>query len=325
MIIFWGAFLFFFCVPFPIFIYMMSEELATEPRNSLAVSYGYLGFSLLLWLYVIIFFINILFIKTFKEKSTIHSILRNGIPREAEITGYKLLKYIPKTNMNVIQIVLSFPNLRNTRIEHEMMFHDSRPQEKRFDVGNNVKILLNPIVSHEPYFILSDQKVGFNTLGIMLRVVFIVLLMAYIIGLYIYFYNRESFDFGWRFLTFMHPIIFSAVMTIIYILVFQLVVGRFFKNKKEERLLFSGRNAEAAILSVTETGLLVNDQPQIMFQVSFKDFRGNEHIAVYKKVVSLLNLSSVPRVGTIEIMYDENDPKNIMIPKGFLRLQEAKE
>lgn len=317
MIIFWAAFIFFFCIPFPIFIYIMTEETTTGPRNSLAVSYGYLGFSLLIWLYVIVFFVNRLFIKTFKEKSTIHSILRNGIPREATIARYQLLKYIPKTNMNVIQIVLSFPNFKNTMIEHEMMFHDSKPQEKRFDVGNHVKVLLNPNVSEEPYFILSDQRVGFNASGMILRIVFIVLLIAYVIGLYSYFYMRESFDFGWRFLTFMHPIIFSGVMTIIYVLVFQLIFGRFLKNTKEERILFSGRNAEANIISVSETGLTVNDQPQIMFQLSFKDFRGTEHITVYKKLVSRLNLSSVPKKGTVEIMYDENDPKKIIIPRGF--------
>lgn len=293
---------------------MMTEEGATGPRNSLAVSYGYLGLSLFIWGYILVFFINILFIKTFKQRNTIHSILRNGIPREAKVMRYQLLKYFPKTNMNAIQIVLSFPNLRNTMIEHEMMFHDSRPQEKRFDVGNRVKVLLNPDVSQEPYFILSDQKVGFNASGMIVRIVFIILLIAYIIGLYSYFYRRESFDFGWQFLTFMHPIIFSGVMTLIYVLVFQMIVGKFFKNKKEGRILFVGRSAEAQIISVNQTGLTINDQPQIMFQVSFKDFRGKEHIAVYKKVVRLLDLSSVPKTGTIEIMYDEDDPDKITIP-----------
>lgn len=315
MIVFWGAFLFFFCVPFPIFIYMVTEEVATGPRNSLAVSYGYLGLSLLLWGYILVFFINTLFIKTFKQRNTIHSILRNGIPREAKVMRYQLLKYFPKTNMNAIQIVLSFPNLRNTMIEHEMMFHDSKPQEKRFDVGNHVKVLLNPNVSQEPYFILSDQKVSFNASGMVLRIVFIILLIAYIIGLYSYFYRRESFDFGWQFLTFMHPIIFSGVMTLIYVLVFQLIIGKFFKNKKEERILFVGRSAEAQIISVNQTGLTVNDQPQIMFQVSFKDFKGKEHIAVYKKVIRLLDLSSVPKQGAVEILYDENDPGTITIPR----------
>ncbi len=317
MIIFWGAFLFFFCVPFPIFIYMMTEELTTEPRNSLAISYGYLGFSLLIWGYIIVFFVNNLFVKTFQQRSTIYSILRNGIPREAAVTRYQLIKYFPESNMNAIQIVLSFPNLRNTVIEHEMTFHDSKPQEKRFDVGKKVKVLLNPNISQEPYFILSDQKVAINASGIILRGIFMGLLIAYIVGLYYYFYMRDSFDFGWQFLTFMHPIIFSGVMTLIYVLVFQLIVGKFFKNKKDEKILFSGRNAKADIISVSQTGLTVNDQPEIMIQVGFKDFRGTEHIAVYKKIVTLLNLSSVPKHGNIEILYDENDPKKIMIPKIF--------
>ncbi|QPQ52356.1 hypothetical protein H3Z85_02330 [Chryseobacterium indologenes] len=317
MIIFWGAFLFFFCVPFPIFIYMMTEELTTEPRNSLAISYGYLGFSLLIWGYIIVFFVNNLFVKTFQQRSTIYSILRNGIPREAAVTRYQLIKCFPESNMNAIQIVLSFPNLRNTVIEHEMTFHDSKPQEKRFDVGKKVKVLLNPNISQEPYFILSDQKVAINPSGIILRGIFVGLLIAYIVGLYYYFYMRDSFDFGWQFLTFMHPIIFSGVMTLIYVLVFQLIVGKFFKNKKDEKILFSGRNAKADIISVSQTGLTVNDQPEIMIQVGFKDFRGTEHIAVYKKIVTLLNLSSVPKHGNIEILYDENDPKKIMIPKIF--------
>jgi len=317
MIIFWGAFLFFFCVPFPIFIYMMTEELTTEPRNSLAISYGYLGFSLLIWGYIIVFFVNNLFVKTFQQRSTIYSILRNGIPREAAVTRYQLIKYFPESNMNAIQIVLSFPNLRNTVIEHEMTFRDSKPQEKRFDVGKKVKVLLNSNISQEPYFILSDQKVAINPSGIILRGIFVGLLIAYIVGLYYYFYMRDSFDFGWQFLTFMHPIIFSGVMTLIYVLVFQLIVGKFFKNKKDEKILFSGRNAKADIISVSQTGLTVNDQPEIMIQVGFKDFRGTEHIAVYKKIVTLLNLSSVPKHGNIEILYDENDPKKIMIPKIF--------
>jgi len=296
---------------------MMTEELTTEPRNSLAISYGYLGFSLLIWGYIIVFFVNNLFVKTFQQRSTIYSILRNGIPREAAVTRYQLIKYFPESNMNAIQIVLSFPNLRNTVIEHEMTFHDSKPQEKRFDVGKKVKVLLNPNISQEPYFILSDQKVAINPSGIILRGIFVGLLIAYIVGLYYYFYMRDSFDFGWQFLTFMHPIIFSGVMTLIYVLVFQLIVGKFFKNKKDEKILFSGRNAKADIISVSQTGLTVNDQPEIMIQVGFKDFRGTEHIAVYKKIVTLLNLSSVPKHGNIEILYDENDPKKIMIPKIF--------
>ncbi|MDQ0067478.1 hypothetical protein [Chryseobacterium lathyri] len=314
MIIFWTLYMLFFCIPFPIFIYLTTSEITTEPRNTLAVSYVYLGFSLLIWLYVLVFLINNLLIKTFKEKNTISHIVQNGLPREAEITDYKLVKYNPGTNINLIHIVLSFRNLSNTLIRHEMMFYDTKPLEKRFDVGKTVKLLLNPDISKEPYFILSGAQTKFKVKNMILRIVIVVFMIAYVIGLYSYFYLRESFDFGWRFLTFMHPIIFSGVMFLLTLLVYKLIVGKLIKNKKEEQILFAGRSALAQIISVTQTGLTVNDQPQIMFQVSFKDTKGAEHITTYKKIVRLLDLSSVPKQGTVEILYNENDPKKITIP-----------
>jgi len=293
---------------------MTTSEITTEPRNTLAVSYVYLGFSLLLWLYVLTFLVNNLLIKTFKEKNTISHIVHNGLPREAEITDYKLVKYNAGTNINLIHIVLSFQNLSNTPIRHEMMFYDTKPQEKRFDIGKTVKVLLNPDTSKEPYFILRGMQTKFKVKNMILRIVFLVFMIAYVIGLYSYFYLRESFDFGWRFLTFMHPIIFSGFMFLLTLLVYKLIVGKFVKNKKEEEILFAGRSAQAEIISVSQTGLTVNDQPQIMFQVSFKDTKGAEHITTYKKIVRLLDLSSVPKQGTVEILYNENDPKKITIP-----------
>ncbi|MEJ5105732.1 MULTISPECIES: hypothetical protein [Chryseobacterium] len=317
MIIFWTLYMLVFCIPFPIFLYIMIEEVSTEPRNSLAVSYGYLGFSIFIWIYVLFFLINNLMVKTLKEKKRISHIMQNGIPRNAEIIDYKLVKYNPKTNMNMIHIVLSFQNLRNVPIRQEMMFYDTKPQEKRFEKGKAVKVLLNPLPSKEPYFILRGMQTKFKINNLTIRLVFIAFMIVYIIGLYSYFYSRESFDFGWRFLTFVHPIILSGIIFLVTVLIVSYIVGKFVKNKKDEQILFAGRDAEAQLISVNETGLTVNDQPQLIFQVSFKDFRGNEHIATYKTIVSLLNLSSVPKTGTVEIMYDENDPKKIMIPKIF--------
>jgi hypothetical protein len=63
-------------------------------------------------------------------------------------------------------------------------------------VGNKIKVLLNPKVSKEPFFILSDQKVGFNTSGMMMRIVFLVVLIAYVIGLYSYLLENPLISVG---------------------------------------------------------------------------------------------------------------------------------
>lgn len=294
---------------------MTSIENPLEPRNSLETSYIYLGISLLIWLYVIGFFIYSLFIETIQSKNIIRRIAGNGILREAKVIDYKLMKYSAKSNTNFVQIVLAFANLRNVEIEHVMFFNDTKPQEKRFETGKTVQILLNPNPLQEPYFILQEQKTKFNTVGMTIRVVFMMFLLTYIPSLYYYFYTTESFDFGWRFLTFMHPIIFSGIMFLAIILVYQLIIKRVFFKNKNERILFAGRNAQADIISVSQTGLIINGQPQVIFQVSFKDFKGKDHIATYRKVIYLLDIASVPKNGKIEVMYDESNPGKIIIPK----------
>ncbi|MCW3159813.1 hypothetical protein [Chryseobacterium oryctis] len=245
-------------------------------------------------------------------------ISKNGIFRDAEVVKYQLLHFNSKTNYNFIKILLSFHNYRNVLIEHEMYFIDTKPNEKRYDEGKSVKILLNPDFNHPPYFILKDQKVSWNVKAIIFKVLMIIALIAYILGLYIYFYNKESYDFGWRFLTFMHPIVFSGIMMLLYILFDMILMqGLLFKVNKDERILFAGRNAEAEILNVSQTGLTINDQPQVMFQLKYSDYRGKEHIAVYKEIISLLNIVSIPKEGKINILYDEKNPDKIIIPKIF--------
>ena len=315
MIIFWMLYTLFFCIPFPIFIYMTSIENPLEPKNSLETSHIYLGISLVIWLYVLVFFIYSLFIETIKSKNRINTIMERGIPRDAKVIDYKLMKYSAKSNTNFIQIVLAFANLRNVQIEHVMFFNDIKPEEKRFEAGKTVKVLLNPNPLQEPYFILKIQKTKYNKIGMTLRVIFMLFLLTYIPALYYYFYTTESFNFGWRFLTFMHPIIFSGIMFLAIILVYQLIIKSVFFKNKNERILFAGRNAQADIISVSQTGLIINGQPEVLFQVSFKDFKGKAHIATYRKVIYLLDIASVPKHRKIEVMYDENNPGKIIIPK----------
>ena len=90
-----------------------------------------------------------------------------------------------------------------------------------------------------------------------------------------------------------------------------------FGKSADKNLLYSGRKMVAEIINISQTGLMVNDQPQIMFQVSFQDNKGATHIATYKKIVNLLDISSLPKQGSIEIIYNENNPQNIIIPKLF--------
>lgn len=318
MTIYWAFFALFFCIPFPIFIYLNTTQNLGEPATTLIGSYIYLGISLVIWIYVLGFFVTEFLINTAREKKTISEISKNGIPREAKIIDYQLLKFDSRKKANIISIVVSFENLRNVLIDMEMTFFDMKPSEKRFEKGKTVALLVSKNLKHEPYFILKNQEAVYNKSALLLRFTGITALFAFVVGMYFYFYQKESFDFEWRFLTFLHPIIFCGLMFLIYILLYQFILKRFFfTSHKENLIFFAGRNSQAEIVSVNQTGLQINDQPQIKFQLRYRDFRGKEHLVEYKEIMDLLDLSNIPRQGFIEILYDENNPNKIVIPKLF--------
>lgn len=56
-----------------------------------------------------------------------------------------------------------------------------------------------------------------------------------------------------------------------------------------------------------QTGIEVNAQPQLAFQLAFEDRQGTAHAVTVRKVVSLLDLARVPRERA-RILYHPDDP-----------------
>jgi hypothetical protein len=62
---------------------------------------------------------------------------------------------------------------------------------------------------------------------------------------------------------------------------------------------------------VRQTGTEINNQPQLLFSVSYKDDMGRTYQASFKKVVNLLHLAGLQPDGVIPIMYDPKNPNRI--------------
>lgn len=84
------------------------------------------------------------------------------------------------------------------------------------------------------------------------------------------------------------------------------------KPASSDRLLLYGKAVEATIVNSQETGLTVNDLPQIIITVEFLD-NNKTIIASFKKLYSILNLSSISVGSKINILYDAQNP-NIIEP-----------
>ncbi|HAY3551309.1 hypothetical protein KRE47_11145 [Elizabethkingia meningoseptica] len=319
MIIFWGLYLLFFCIPFPIIIYTATASESDMPASSMYWSWFWLAVSAILWLYLICFFVNQFLLIPVKNKSIIQDILKNGIQRKGIVTDRIILKNETTKNQQLLQLKLRFENLNLFFIEDELFFVDSRPEENRFEKGKEINVLLNRNASSgPPFFVLEGQKTQYNVQSMVFRVLGLVLFMVYIAGVYLYFYNKESKDTGWQFLTFMHPIIFSGFMILLFVLVYQLILQPLMFGKKwHQRLLYTGKKTAAEIRNVRQTGTYVNEQPEIRFDVSYTSDKGVVYQAIYKKIVPLMDLSKLQREGLIDIFYNDIKPEKIVIPNIF--------
>ena len=122
MIVYLALFALFFCIPFPLIIYLNTRESFGEPASSTLWSYIYLGVSLAIWIDVIGFSINDFLIETFRQKQSITEISKTGILRKAKVVQYQVLQYDAHKNANIISIVLSFENLRKDSDIQDLKF-----------------------------------------------------------------------------------------------------------------------------------------------------------------------------------------------------------
>lgn len=136
-------------------------------------------------------------------------------------------------------------------------------------------------------------------------------------GYYVFSYNLESNGTGWRFLTFWHPLLIIPLGTLFYSFVFSQVLNILGNimggiSPSDRELEERGIETQASVVSARQTGVYVNNQPQVLFELEFKDEKGTTHHVKYKRIVSLLNLG-IASQSTLPIRYLPENPQKIKI------------
>jgi hypothetical protein len=65
------------------------------------------------------------------------------------------------------------------------------------------------------------------------------------------------------------------------------------------------------ILNYKQTGMYINEQPQVQFEIEYTDQEGNRRVTLCKKIVSLLDIHKLDN-GPKEIMYLPHEPEKIV-------------
>jgi hypothetical protein len=84
-------------------------------------------------------------------------------------------------------------------------------------------------------------------------------------------------------------------------------------NRKDDNFLMNAIHGEAIILSREQTGMYLNNQPQLRFQLKVS-LPGQEPYQIeHKQVLNLLDLGSFSNGAKIQVLVDPRDIKKIKI------------
>jgi hypothetical protein len=313
-LIFWTLYSLFFAIPFPMIIYYSTSN--PDDINSLRdsnpwLSLGIVAGSILLWLVVLVVFYQKWVLIYFTYKKNIEYLRKEGEPREARILSVKKLA-LKGAKMDAYELWISFKNLVGTEIQQKAAVNDSKPFERRYEAGKKVGLLIDKELKRIPYFIFTGTEIIINKGVVLLRSLGWLALVALLVGYYVYAYQSESHGMGWRFMSFGHPLIVCPLVLLFYRILVDLVVNKLGGDYKDNTPLikFKGIKTNARLISSSQTGTYINEQPMIRFELEYTDEKQQKHNGNIKKIVNLLDLNST-KVEYVEIFYLQSDPQRI--------------
>lgn len=108
--------------------------------------------------------------------------------------------------------------------------------------------------------------------------------------------------------------VFGSIFALFFILVFGFVFGgQYLKNKKREKLLETGSRANGKIVEMWDTGVTINNQPQIGMVIEVTPQAGPPFKSEISLVVSRLQTAYYQVGVNCIVKYDPNDKKTVAI------------
>lgn len=310
---FWLLYMLFFAIPFPVFMYyaINSEfDVTTLKDKNPWLALGLAALSVILWLIVLLGYFQKWILQIFITKQNLENIKRNGVNREAKIISAVKISGA-KAKYNTYELELLFKNLSDTEIIHKTEITDSKPHERRFEAGKKLNLILNRDPKKLPAFVIASSNASLNPSGLMLRILGLLLLSALVAGYYFYAYQDESYGMGWRFMSFGHPLIVCPIVLIFYRYLLRFILKKLTGLGDNSVLIkFKGIKTQAKLISVSQTGTYINEQPMMRFELEYTDNKHHIHRNSLKKVVGLLELD-VTKQAQIEIFYLPENPNEI--------------
>ncbi len=323
---FWTGYILFFIFIFPmIFEYLpwvFSGNYGFGTRTSPWMAIAYLAVGTIAWICFIFWSYRSFIRPVSKQYNDAKSIVKEGIPVVAHVEKKSIKKETDA--YQVLDLEISLQNLSGTLIRIPYEINDTRSEKKRFEVGEFIKMRMDPKL-RPPIIVPEDVQVKESNNIIGRRYGAFVGLIAFAMGYLIFSYWLQNGGNGWRFLHFWHPWVTIPFWGLFFgVLIVNVVMGGFLGSffggtNNEMKLVFKGKPAHASVIDASQTGTYINEQPQIKFKVEFLDDSGQLRTASFKKIVSLLDLHKIDREERI-ILYLPENPSEVIFAEEYVQV-----
>lgn len=290
-------------------------------KSSAIMALIYLGIGSLAWIAFIYWYYRKYIKSIGREVQNVKSILREGKLVTARINEKNIEKDLGA--LQELGLEISFNNLSGTRVHIPYPITDTRPYERRYEIGKTIQMRLDPQLRN-PVIVPDGVEVQTMPAYTRQRTFGFVALVFFSIFYLIFSYWLQNEGMGWRFLHFWHPWVTIPFWGLFFgWLLFDLLIGRLLDgmnpvlSSKDNELLFIGKVTRAQVIAAEQTGLTVNEQPQIRFKLRFIDDHGQMRIVSFKKIISLLRLHTLQSKEKT-ILYSPEDPTQVMFAEEFV-------
>lgn len=319
---FWGAFLLFFALMFAVGVPVMMYAQASYPvpldgRTPPGWAHTLLAVSVGLWLGLLYAYVDTLVLAGLRSVRRMHDILTRGEPRSALIEEVVSLPG-SVDGFPQLRLRLAFDNLSGTPITDELVLVDSKPLQRRYEVGRTLPARLSRSPGPYPNMSLEGGTPEINRSTLWWRAVTGVFLVAVVASAYGMAWQLQNDGLGWTFLSLGHPLLICPLVLWVFVVGIRLLMRRLQADAAGNALKYRGVRTVAIIDDVRQTGAFFNEQPQVEFQLRFTDVAGQPQRAVIRRYVPLIDLATIPR-DTLQILYDPASPQRVQVDQDAAR------
>lgn len=319
---FWVVFALYFIIAHPAIIYYNTSTSDGLADANPVLSMIYLLIVLVGWTVVFILGFRWAFRRTIGLRKQVNKLLSEGTLVHGKVARVVSVKSTAE-GFEEKELIVHFNNFRKQPVSYPIVLMDRRPEQRRYEKGKPIQLRIDDTLKISPYIIVDAESVELKMKTAILYFGLWFLALVLFICCLVWVYQTESQGYGWRFLQLYHPLIISLGILLLFIGIWRFVIAKLTtaqigqKDGKIAELIFYGERATAMVKNVSQTGVYINEQPQLKYEMYFTDSKGQRHDFSLKKVLGFLELDKA-RETSKQILYLPDTPSVVALVEDVL-------